>query len=46
MFGVMLIFPVQCIFVLLGVDEQVIEEPGTHQVEETEEELAEGKLCP
>jgi hypothetical protein len=36
----------QCLFVLLRVDEQAIEEPGTQQVEETEKELVEGKLCP
>jgi hypothetical protein len=46
MFGVMLISHVQCLFVLLRVDEQVIEELGAQQVEETEQELAEGKLCP
>jgi hypothetical protein len=32
-------------FVLLRVDEQVIEEPGTQQVETTEQELIEDKLC-
>jgi hypothetical protein len=36
----------QCLFVLLRVDEQVTEDPGAHQVEETEQELVEGKLCP
>jgi hypothetical protein len=46
MFGVMLISSMQCMFVLLRVDEQVIEEPGTQQVEEYEQDLAEGKLCP
>ena len=46
LFGVMLIFHVPCLFVLLRVDEQVIEEPGTQQVENTEQELVEGKLCP
>ena len=47
MFGVMLISPMQCLFVLLRVDEQVIEEPGAQQVEEkTEQDLVEGKLCP
>jgi hypothetical protein len=43
---VMLISHVICLFVLLRVDEQVIEEPGTQQVENTEQELVEGKLCP
>jgi hypothetical protein len=33
MFGVMLNSSVQCSFVLLQVDEQVTEEPGTQQVE-------------
>jgi hypothetical protein len=46
MFGVMLISPMQCLFVLLREDEHVIEEPGAQQVEETEQELAKGKLCP
>jgi hypothetical protein len=46
MFGVMLISPVPCLFVLLLVDEQVTEDPGAQQVENTEEELVEGKLCP
>jgi hypothetical protein len=46
MFGLMLIYPIQCLFVLLRVDEQVIEEPGAQQVEETEQEVAEGKWCP
>jgi hypothetical protein len=45
LFGVMLISHVICLFVLLRVDEQVIEEPGTQQVENTEQELVEGKLC-
>ena len=44
MFGVMLISPMQCLFVLLWVDEQVIEEPGAKEVEKTEQELVEGKL--
>jgi hypothetical protein len=35
MFGVMLIFLVLCLFVLLQVDEQVTEVPGTQQVENT-----------
>jgi hypothetical protein len=46
MFGVMLISPMKCLFVLLQVDEQVIEESGAQQVEETEQELIESKLCP
>jgi hypothetical protein len=46
MFGVMLISHVLCLFVLLRVDEQVTEDPGTRQVENTEQELVEGKLCP
>jgi hypothetical protein len=46
MFGVMLISPMQCLFVLLRVDEQVSEEPRETQVEDTDQELAEGKLCP
>jgi hypothetical protein len=46
MFGVMLTSPIQCLFVLLCVDEQVTEEPGAEQVEDPEQELAEGKLCP
>jgi hypothetical protein len=35
MFGVMLISPMQCLFVLLRIDEQVIEEPGAQEIEET-----------
>jgi hypothetical protein len=46
LFGVMLISPVPCLFVLLRVDEQATEDPGTQQVENTEQELVEGKLCP
>jgi hypothetical protein len=46
MFGVMLISPIQCLFVLSLVDEQVIEEPGAQQVKDSEQELADGKLCP
>jgi hypothetical protein len=34
-FDVMLISPMPCLFVLLRVDEQMIEEPGTQQVENT-----------
>jgi hypothetical protein len=33
-------------FVLLRVDEQMIEDPGVQQVEIDEQELVEGKLCP
>jgi hypothetical protein len=46
MFGVILISPMKCLFVLLQVDEQVAKEPGAQQVEEAEQELVEGKLCP
>jgi hypothetical protein len=46
MFGVMLISPIPCFFVLLGVDEQATEDPSTQQVENTKQELIEGKLCP
>jgi hypothetical protein len=46
MFGVMLISPMQCLFVLLRVDEQVTDESGAQQVEDPEQKLAEGKLCP
>jgi hypothetical protein len=46
MFGVMLISPVPCLFVLLRVDEQATEDPGAQQVDNTEHELNEGKLCP
>jgi hypothetical protein len=45
-FGVILIFPIQCLFVLLRVDEQMTEEPRALQVKDSEQELAEGKLCP
>jgi hypothetical protein len=45
-FGVTLISPIPCLFVLLRVDEQVTEEPGAQQVDNSEQELAEGKLCP
>jgi hypothetical protein len=44
--GVMLIYPIPCLFVLLWVDEQVTEGPGTQQLENFEQELVEGKLCP
>jgi hypothetical protein len=46
LFGVMLISHIPCLFLLLRVDDQVIEEPRTQQVENTEQELFEGKLCP
>jgi hypothetical protein len=46
MFGVMLISPIPCLFVLWRVDEQVTEDPEAQQVETTEHELVEGKLCP
>jgi hypothetical protein len=46
MFDVMLISPVPCLFVLLRVDEQATEVPGVQQVDNSKEELVEGKLCP
>jgi hypothetical protein len=46
MFGVMLISPVPFLFVLLRVDEQATEDPGVQQVDNSEEEPVEGKLCP
>jgi hypothetical protein len=46
LFGVMLISPIICLFVLLRVDEQVTGDPGTQQVETTKQKLIEGKLCP
>jgi hypothetical protein len=46
MFGVMLISLVPCLFVLLWVDEQATEDPDAQQVENSEQELVEGKLCP
>jgi hypothetical protein len=36
MFGVMLISPIPCLFVLLRVDEPVTEDPGVQQVEVAE----------
>jgi hypothetical protein len=45
MFGVMLISHVPCLFVLLRVDERATEDSGAQQVENTEQELVEGKLC-
>jgi hypothetical protein len=44
--GVMLIFAILCMFVLMRVDEQAIEDPGVQQEETAEHELVEGKLCP
>jgi hypothetical protein len=46
LFGVMLIFAILCMFVLLRVDEQAIEDTRVQQVETAEQELVEGKLCP
>jgi hypothetical protein len=46
LFGVMLIFLMPCLFVLLRVDEQAIEDLGVQQVKTTEQELVEDKLCP
>jgi hypothetical protein len=46
MFGVMLISPVPCLFVLLRVDKQATDDPGVQQVDNSEQELVEGKLCP
>jgi hypothetical protein len=46
MFGVMLISPVPWLFVLLRVDGQVTEDSEAQQVDTTEQELVEGKLCP
>jgi hypothetical protein len=46
MFGVMLIFAIPCLFVLMRVDEPATKDPGVRQVETTEQELVEGKLCP
>jgi hypothetical protein len=45
MFGVILISPIPCLFVLLRVDEQATEDPSTQQVENSKQELVEGKLC-
>jgi hypothetical protein len=46
MFGVLLISVIPCLFVLLRVDEQAIEDLGVQQVEVAEQEVVEGKLCP
>jgi hypothetical protein len=42
----MLLLLLYCVFVLMRVDEQVTEEPEAPQIEDSEQELAEGKLCP
>ena len=44
--GVMLIFAILCMFVLMRVDEQAIEDLGVQLMETAEQELVEGKLCP
>jgi hypothetical protein len=41
----MLVF-IYALFVLLRVDDQVTKESEAPQVEDSEQELAEGKLCP
>jgi hypothetical protein len=46
MFGVILISHVPCLFVLLRVDEEATEDPGVRQVDKSEQEIVEGKLCP
>jgi hypothetical protein len=46
MFGVMLISPVPCLFVLLRVDKQATKDLGAQQVSSAEQELVEGKLGP
>jgi hypothetical protein len=46
LFGMMVIFAILCMFVLLRVDEQDIEDLGVQEVETAEHELIEGKLCP
>jgi hypothetical protein len=46
MIDVMLIFVIYCLIVLLRVVKQVTEELKAPQVEDSEHELAEGKLCP
>jgi hypothetical protein len=46
LFVVMLISSIPCLFVLMRVDEPATEDPGVQQVETTEQELVEGKLCP
>jgi hypothetical protein len=39
-------FAIPCLFGLLRVDEPSTEDPRVQQVETTEQELVEGKLCP
>jgi hypothetical protein len=46
MFGEMLISHIPCLLVLLRIDGQMTEDPETQQVDTTEQELVEGKLCP
>jgi hypothetical protein len=46
MFGVMLISPIPCLFVLLRVDEPVTEDRGVQKVDNFEQELVDSKLCP
>jgi hypothetical protein len=46
MFGVMLISPISCLFVLLRVDEQLTGDLGVQPVEIAKQELVEGKFCP
>lgn len=43
LFDVMLISSMPCLFVLLRVDEQVIEESSTQQVETIKQELIKGE---
>jgi hypothetical protein len=42
----MLLLLLYCVFVLMRVDEQLTEEPEAPQIKDSEQELAEGKLCP
>jgi hypothetical protein len=42
----MLILSLYCLFVLLWIDEQATEEPEAPQVEDSDQKLTEGKLCP
>jgi hypothetical protein len=42
----MLLLLLYCVFVLMRVDEEVTEEPEASQIEDSEQELVEGKLCP
>jgi hypothetical protein len=43
---VMLISTHVLVVCIVWVDEQATEEPGSQQVENSEKELAKGKLCP